>query len=339
MDRSERFAIIERLLRGRRAVGFEELRERLEISRPTLYRDLAYLRDRMGVPIVRDEESGRLRLDGGADRHELPGLWFSAEEIHALLSMQRLLAGLDPGGLLGPHIEPLKERLARLLESGDHPAEDIARRIRILSMAARPYPTEHFQAVAAAVMERRRLLIDYRARGNGAATRREISPQRLVHYRDNWYLDAWCHLREELRSFSVDAVLAVKRLETAAVELSDDELDAALGAGYGIFAGREVKWATLRFTPERARWVAAEGWHPQQEGRFLDDGSYELRIPYSQDPELVMDILKYGPDCEVVGPGELRGKVFGMLRQALDSYQKNEHGETYVFCRPCEMQR
>lgn len=106
----------------------------------------------------------------------MPGLWFSAEKIHALLSMQQLLAGLDPGGLLDPHIEPLKERLAKLLESGDHPAADVARRIRILTVAARRYPAEHFQAIAAAVMERRRLVVDYQARGNGAATRREISP-------------------------------------------------------------------------------------------------------------------------------------------------------------------
>lgn len=320
MDRSERFAIIERLLCARRAVGFEELRERLEISRPTLYRDLAYLRDRMGVPLVHDRETGRYRLDAAAGRHELPGLWFSAEEIHALLTMQRLLAELDPGGLLGPHIEPLKERLARLLETGEHPAEDVARRIRILAAAARRYPTEHFQAIAAAVMERRRLRIDYRARGNGAATRREVSPQRLVHYRDNWYLDAWCHLRGELRSFAVDAMQAVERLEAAAIELDDAHLDAILGTGYGIFAGREVKWATLRFTPERARWVAAESWHPGQEGRFLEDGRYELRVPYSADPELVMDILKYGPDCEVVGPGELRGRVVQRVREMAEKY-------------------
>lgn len=320
MDRSERFAIIERLLRARRTVSFEELRERLEVSRPTLYRDLAYLRDRMGMPVVRDDATGNLSLDPAADRHELPGLWFNAEEIHALLTMQQLLANLEPGGLLGPHIEPLKERLAKLLETGDHPAADVARRIRILTVAARRYPAEHFQTIAAAVMQRRRLVIDYRARGSGTATRREISPQRLVHYRDNWYLDAWCHLREELRSFAVDAVQAVETVEKAAIDLPDADLDAALGAGYGIFAGREVRWATLRFTPERARWVAAESWHPGQEGRFLEDGCYELRVPYSNDPELVMDVLKYGPDCEVLGPEELRGKVRRLLGEAVGRY-------------------
>ena len=81
-----------------------------------------------------------------------------------------------------------------------------------------------------------------------------------------------------------------------------------------------MQWATLVFTPERARWVAAEHWHPEQQGSFLDGGSYQLRLPYSNDPELIMDILKYGPDCEVVGPAGLREKVVGLLKAAVGRY-------------------
>ena len=81
-----------------------------------------------------------------------------------------------------------------------------------------------------------------------------------------------------------------------------------------------MQWATLVFSPERARWVAAEHWHPQQEGEFLADGSYRLRVPYSADPELIMDVLKYGPDCKVVEPAGLREKVQGLLKAALGSY-------------------
>ena len=169
-------------------------------------------------------------------------------------------------------------------------------------------------------MERQRLSIDYSARSNGATSQRQISPQRLTHYRDNWYLDAWCHLREELRSFAVDTIKAVKIVDAPASDIAESQLDAALGAGYGIFSGSEVRWATLNFTAQRARWVAAEHWHPEQEGSFLEDGSYQLRVPYSNDPELIMDILKYGPDCQVVAPVELREKVVGLLKAAVGRY-------------------
>jgi len=320
MTQSERFGIIERMLLSRRGVTFVELQQRLEVSRATLHRDLRDLRERMQVPIVCDRETGTYRIDSSIERYELPGVWFSAGEIHALLSMQQLLNAFDSGGLLAEHVGPLRQRLLGMLESATDSADDIARRVRILSVAARHYAPQHFQQIAAALLGRHRLRIEYRARSNGDASQREISPQRLTHYRDNWYLDAWCHLRDELRSFAVDAIKTVKTIDSVACDIPETKLDAALGAGYGIFAGAQVQWATLIFTPERARWVAAEHWHPEQQGSFLDDGSYQLRLPYSNDPELIMDILKYGPDCEVVGPAGLREKVVGLLKAAVGRY-------------------
>lgn len=325
MERNERFGIIQRLLKGRRTVALAELKERLEASRSTIFRDLAYLRDRLGVPVVHDPEAGGYRLDGCADSHELPGLWFSAEEIHALLTMQQLLANLDPGGVLGPHIEPLKGRLAKLLESGEHPAAEVGRRIRILTIAARRYPAEHFQAIASALLRRRRLLIGYDSRGRGERTeQREISPQRLVHYRDNWYLDAWCHWRGALRNFSVDAVARARMLDTPALEIDSAQLDDALGTGYGIFAGRDVRQASLRFTPERARWVAHERWHPDQVGRWDAHGHWLLDLPYADPRELVMDILRHVPEVEVLAPEELRDEVVRRLRAGLRGHETQE---------------
>ncbi|TWO68653.1 WYL domain-containing protein [Caenimonas sedimenti] len=64
--------------------------------------------------------------------------------------------------------------------------------------------------------------------------------------------------------------------------------------------------AVLKFSAERARWVRREQWHPQQEGRDEADGGYVLSVPYSDDRELLGDVLRFGEDVEVVGPGELR---------------------------------
>jgi predicted DNA-binding transcriptional regulator YafY len=93
-----------------------------------------------------------------------------------------------------------------------------------------------------------------------------------------------------------------------------------LGAGYGIFSGRKLSWAKLRFTPERARWVAQEQWHPRQKARFDKDGSYLLEIPYSDSRELAMDILRQGAGVEVLAPAVLRKEVAAQLKAALDRY-------------------
>ena len=249
MTKSERFGIIERMLLSRRSVTFADMQQRLEVSRATLHRDLRDLKERMQVPIVCDRDTGIYRIDASVERYELPGVWFSAGEIHALLSMQQLLAAFDAGGLLAEHVGPLRQRLLGMLESTTASAADIARRIRILSAAARHYAPQHFQHIAAALMERRRLSIEYVARSRGDTSQREISPQRLTHYRDNWYLDAWCHLRDELRSFSVDAIKTVKTMDAVAQEIPEAELNAGLGAGYGILSGHKVQWSRLVFPP------------------------------------------------------------------------------------------
>lgn len=321
MDRTERFHIIDMMLTGPGVVTFQAMQDRLEVSRATLKRDLEYLRNRLNAPIVWDRDTGGYRFEqdervGG--QYELPGLWFTAEEIHALLTMQHLLANLDAGGLLGPHIQPLMARLTALLGSGRHPAEEIRKRIKLIPLAARSLSLEHFAALGSALLRRKRLYIRYYAKSSDEVSEREVSPQRLVHYRENWYLDAWCHLREGLRSFAVDGIQRAEILESHARDIPAKTLDAVLGAGYGIFSGRKIAWAKLRFSAERARWVALEQWHPKQRGRLLRNGRYLLEVPYADDRELVMDILRHVPEVEVLAPKSLRDRVAAKLRAGLE---------------------
>lgn len=325
MQQTERLYKINQLLESRRAVSFAALLEALEVSPATVKRDLAHLRDRLHAPIVFDREAGGYRLERSSPtvggQYELPGLWFSAQEIHALLTMQHLLSNLDSGGLLGPYIQPLLSRLSTLLGSADNSADEVCRRIHVRTVGSRGFDLVHFQVVGSALLRRHRLRIEYHARGSDEITLREVSPQRLVHYRDNWYLDAWCHLRNDLRAFSVDAIRRAEMLDKGALDVSERRLNQVLGASYGIFRRDRVEWAMLRFSSERARWVATEHWHDQQKARYLPDGSYELQVPYADDRELVMDILKYGADCEVLAPASLRSRVRHEARRLAELYR------------------
>ena len=320
MSQTERLYRLKSLLDAGRIVRRDEIVRTLEISEATLKRDIAYLRDRLGAPIVYDRSAGGWHLDGStAPREaarELPGLWMNAREIHALMTMRQLLADLDAGDLLAPHLEPLLARLEGLLAAGSEAPVELPRRIRLVPLASRRVAPQAFQALGSALLRRRRVVIRYRGRTRDEETLREVSPQRMLYYRDNWYLEAWCHLRAAMRTFSVDAVLSVTPAETAALEVSQAELDAAVGRGYGIFAGREVEWATLRFSPARSRWVASERWHPNQEGELEADGSWRLHLPFADPRELAMDVLRYIPDVTVVGPASLKELVEARVRAA-----------------------
>jgi len=321
MSRQERLYKLGKWLRDDHGVVHAKALRDLEVSSSTLHRDFAYMRDRLGMPVRWLPAERVWRMDSSqtitGEQYELPGMWFSAEEIHALLTMQHLLTHLDAGGLLGPHIGPLMKRLGSVLGSGMPAPADVARRIRVQTVGARRMHLPHFQALGTALLQRRRLHIHYQARGSNGASERDVSPQRLIHYRDNWYLDAWCHSRLALRSFSVDAIGRVHVLDSRAVDLPDSELDDTLGAGYGIFSGRPTQWAHLRFSAERARWVAAESWHPLQRGRRDAEGRWLLSIPYADTRELVMDILRHVPEVEVLGPPELEAEVMARLKKGL----------------------
>lgn len=326
MDRTERFYKIQQLLDARTVVPRAVFLGELSVSLATLKRDLEYLRDRFNVPIVWDRDRRGYRIDappGTAPKFELPGLWFNDSEARALLTMQHLFDNLQPG-LMEPYIKPLKERIQALLGHGDHTADEVQKRIRILPQAARPVPPKHFELISSAVLSRKRLRINYYSRARDEETDREVSPQRLVHYRDNWYLDAWCHWRDGLRCFALECIRGAKRLDIPARNVAEATLNAELGSSYGIFTGKAAKTAKLRFTPERARWVAREIWHPAQKGSFDAKGYYSLEIPYKDDRELVMDILKHGPEVEVLAPTVLRKRVRELLAQSARQYRSGK---------------
>jgi predicted DNA-binding transcriptional regulator YafY len=186
-------------------------------------------------------------------------------------------------------------------------------------MASRP-AGEWFQPVAGATANRKQIRISYYNRSRDDSSDRTLSPQRLVHYRDNWYLDAWCHLREDLRTFALDSIVSVKTLDKPAKAIGNSELNEHYSSAYGIFSGKAGSKAVLLFDAERARWVSKEQWHPEQQGEWSDDGNYQLTVPYNNPTELVMDILRHGRHVEVLEPEGLRQQVRAEIGRMSEIY-------------------
>ena len=325
MDRTERFYKIEMLIRSRASVPFSALMDELGVSRATLKRDLEYLRERLDAPIVYDRHANGYSMrpdarDPRQVRHQLPGVWFSEREIHALLTMHQLIQGLDEGGVLARHLQPLLDKLHGMLGASEGQARELMQRVKIMSAARRPVVGRHFELIGGALMQRRRVQMRYWVRSRREETERSVSPQRLVHWRNTWYLDAWCHTSNALRRFALDAVRDASLLEQRAKLVALKTIEAALDAGYGAFSGARVQWATLRFRPEAAQWVQHEQWHPQQQATLHDDGSLTLRVPYADATELAMDVLRHGEQVRVLAPAALVKRVAAQVRAAAAVY-------------------
>ncbi|MCF6280882.1 MAG: WYL domain-containing protein [Candidatus Polarisedimenticolaceae bacterium] len=318
MNHFDRIYDLHKLLASSRyPVPRRRIEEVLECSRATAKRTVESLRAYLGAPIAYDRKLKGFYYDRDDEQnYELPGLWFNASELHALLSVQQLLLNIQPG-LLDKQLAPLRKRIDSLLDIQQSGVENLDHRIRILSIAARPVGN-HFQPIAGAVAQQRRLHIHYQSQQQESA--REISPQRLTHYRDNWYLDAWCHLRGALRTFALDAISSVKVLPDPIKQIAEAQLMRHYSSAYGIFSGEADQQAVLQFSAEAGRRVSREVWHPAQQSEWLEDGRYQLTIPYHNPAELIMDILRHGPDVEVIAPATLRQQVIERVEKTAAQY-------------------
>lgn len=320
MDHFERMYALHQELRARRyPAPTGVLMDLLECSRSTLHRTIGHMRDYLGAPILNKHGRGYF-YDKEAGEFDLPGLWFRRDELEALLVMNHMLDSVQPG-MLRRYVDPLRARITRILDAGASGRRRFpTHRVRILRAHARSVSRALFAPAATALIGRRRLSFTYSGRAAGTVTQRIASPQRLVYYRDQWYLDCWDEDKDALRTFSIDRMRNVEILAAAARDVPERDLDAALTAGYGLFSGPARHRARLVFSPERARWVADEVWHRDQVGRFRADGHYELEVPYADPRELVGEILRYGGDVRVAGPQSLVEQVREHLRRAIAQY-------------------
>lgn len=321
MDRFNRIYRLHLLLKNLRSpISSKDLEKQLDCSSSTLKKIIQEARLYLSAPIIYDrKQKGYCYESDQRSTFELPSLWFNSSELLALLTSYKMLEDVQPG-IMEPQIAPLKEKIKSILGKQKTGHKEIATRIRILQSSTRTTNAEIFQLVASGIVSREQLKILYHGRDRDSITERWISPQRLVFYKDNWYLDAWCHLRKDLRSFSLDRIHVITKADKAK-DINEKKLDNHFGNSYGIFSGKAKHKAILKFTSDVARWVADEVWHPDQKTKVNKDGSVELTIPYSDPRELIMDILKYGNQVEVIKPKKLREAIADQILKAALIYK------------------
>lgn len=317
MDKLERAQRLHKTLKQRKTpLSMTDMREMFDnCSESTVKRTLQDMKS-LGAPIYCIDGLGY-----SYDKQiafELPGVWFSSEELYALLTIQQLTQNIS-GGFLDKSIKLIREKAEMLLGKQLASLTDI-HRIRVLGAGSRGKDLPMFSIASSGVLEQRRLHITYQGRQRGEITKREISPQRLVYYKGNWYLDAWCHQANGLRSFAMEKVKKVCLLAQECENISDKVLDEQLTKSFGIFSGKPSALAVLHFSEKAARWVQDEQWFPNGETRWLNNNIFELRIPYHNPTELIMEICRYGADVEVVEPAELRQQVLSILEKSIAKY-------------------
>lgn len=328
MHPEDRLALLWSLiLREPRGVTRAEFNAHLSagISRQTLYRMIQRLRERHGAQIEYDASRHWKLLNRAAIEvpvHRFYGLWNSAGALFALVATFRLMRCFRQGVLAEFINGQVANEIEAHLERQRPGAVAHVRRIKLEPIGEVDADLELFEAVCRGLFERRRLRIDHQSLIDGHRVKRVVSPQRLVRYRDNWYLDTWCHHRRAVRTFELGGLRKAELVEPAVKARDVDEvyLDKVFDAGYGIYAGRKVRRARLRFAWPASLRASQARWHPQQKVVFHGDPQQPgfectLTVPYSRSPELVADIMRWGASVRVLAPRSLREEVLARWRR------------------------
>ncbi|MGJ8664371.1 MAG: helix-turn-helix transcriptional regulator, partial [Marinicella sp.] len=288
MKKIDRIYLLDKILKERRSpIAVDSLKERLECSQATVYRIIATLRDEFNAPIESDENGVSYNRTAHFD---LPGIRLNAEETQGLLMAAQLLEDLQSDSLQKP-MQRILDNIDKVLQQKGIQNRRLIQIIPALSR--KPDPTV-FQQVMTALQTEKKLNITYQTRSQKQTTQRLISPQRLTSYKNAWYLDAWCHLREGIRLFALEQIQHIETDIERAQKVPVDELRSHYAESYGIFSGQMKHLAEIKINTNQAPWTVFEHWHSKQHIEHIDEDHINLQIPYNDSRELIADVMRLG---------------------------------------------
>lgn len=288
------------------------LADHFEMSTATAKRDINYLRDRLCAPLAFNaKKNGFFYRDG----FQLP--FEESPRIIFLLAMLGKLANEAGLGAL-QEVKQLEQRLSAMISADYRTVVDT---LHCLWIEIESIDHRIFEVIIEAVVKKRLLVLQYRSIGGETSTR-NVAPLQIVNYQGRWYVSAFCSLRQENRLFHIG------RVQQA--QLSNENIPegislnrSTLGLSFGIFQGKAKYTAEILFTSTAAELVKNQRWHKEQETVLLEKGLL-LRLPVSDDRELVMKILQYGAMAQVLSPPALIKRLRDEIIAMAENYQEAE---------------
>ena len=285
------------------------LADQFEISLATSKRDINYLRDRLCAPLSFNPQKNGFYYQEG---FHLP--FEESPRIIFLLAMLSKLA--DEAGLGDlPEVRQLEQRLSTMI-SPDYGTVIDALHCHWIEIESIDHRI--FEIIIEAVVKKQLLAFQYKSIG-GKTSRRKVAPLQIINYQGRWYCYAFCFLRQENRLFHIGRVQSA---ELTGQDIPDDiSLDrTTLGLAFGIFQGTPRYTAEILFTSTAAELIRNQRWHKDQQTIPMKNGVL-LKLPVSDDRELVMKILQYGAMARVLSPPELINRLQGEIIAMAENYQ------------------
>ena len=315
----ERMLRIHEELRRGAFTNCSKLARALEVSRKTIVRDVAFMRDRLELPIEFDSRINAYRYTHPVSA--FPTVQVSEGELLALLVARKALEQYR-GTPFHRQLEVSFEKLTGGLKDriSFSPADEL-QSVSFKNVGLGKADLAVFNALSSATLRQREVEFDYRKPGEKKSARRRVQPYHLAHRENLWYLIGFDGERRALRTFAVPRLTNPRVLTTTFVRPPDFSPEKFFANALGVLGGNRDYRFVIRFSVGVADRVREREWHESQELRDLPDGRLELSLRLGALPEVERWVLTWGADAEVVHPKELRQRLRATAATLLERYR------------------
>jgi predicted DNA-binding transcriptional regulator YafY len=313
----ERFVWFDNQVRARKYPNATSLSEQFEISAKTAQRDIDFMRDRLLCPLDYDSSQKGYYYDD--ETFSLPMVYLSSEELSALLIARKMLQDISSGSI-GHEISSIVDKMTNILKKHSVVADHIDDTFSFQLIEYSPAPEAVFKAVLEGCLKKKCLSFTYYSPATEEKSERTVEPYHLFNYMGTWHTIGYCHLREEIRDFALSRISDAKVLKKSFKTPADFDFKKYFLSTFGLYKGKSTKEVTLRFTPEKSKWIKDQIWHKNQKVNLLKDGSLEISFPVSDFSEIKREILKHGDAVEVIKPQVLRDLIKAEAEKIIKIY-------------------
>lgn len=302
----ERFVWFDDNVRSKTFPNATKLSRRFEVSGKTAQRDIEFMRDRLNCPLVYDESSKGYYYED--ETFSLPLIHLSSAELSSLLITRKILQGISVD-YISSEFSQIIDKITTILKKHVAEADVIDDAFSLQLIEYSPVPENVFKAVLEGCLKRRSLSFTYASPVRDEKNTRTVDPYHLFNYMGTWHLIAHCHMRRAIRDFNLFRMSDIRLLEDTFTLQRGFDAGKYFGSAFGLYKGSRTQPVTVRFSPVKARWIKGQVWHKEQKEKTLKDGSLELTFPVANYSEVMMEILKHGPEVEVLRPKDLRDLI------------------------------
>jgi predicted DNA-binding transcriptional regulator YafY len=314
---------LERMLRIHQALqkgdypNATQLAREMEVSTKSVHRDLEFMRDRMELPL---EYSGVHRGYYYTETvNAFPTLQITEGELFALLVAEKALQQYRGTNFEKPLISAFRKMSASLPDTISLNLADWEQTISFRTRAEPIVNLEIFGVLGKATAQRQQLELAYRKPGHRQAETRVVDPYHLANINGEWFLFAFDHLRQDIRTFVPARIKAVRPTGRTFPRPQKFSLEKRLRDSFGVHSAQGEFQVVIRFDESVADYIREKRWHDSQRLVELKNGGVELRLKLSSLEEIERWVLNWGGRAVVVKPKELGEMVRRSAQKILQS--------------------